>query len=53
MRTQVMTHAIIKSNGAVTQIGRGYIMRPAVNFKGGEIRWLPERMKEGVAVGKN
>lgn len=53
MRAQVMTHAIIKSNGAVTRIGRGCILHPAVNFKGGTIKWYPDKLKEGVTVGKN
>lgn len=53
MQTQILTSAVTKSNGVVTQIGRGYIAQPKTNFKGGAVKWYPDKMKEGVPDGKD
>ena len=53
MQTQILTSAVTKSNGVVTQIGRGYIAQPKTNFKGGEVKWYQDKTKEGVVGGKN
>ena len=53
MQTQILTSAVTKSNGVVTQIGRGYIAQPKTNFKGGEVKWYQDKLKEGVVGGKN
>lgn len=45
MKTQILTSAVRKSNGVVTQIGRGCIMKPVTNFKGGTVKWYPDKMK--------
>lgn len=47
MKTQILTSAVRKSNGVVTQIGRGYIAQPKINFKGGTVKWYPDKLKEG------
>lgn len=48
MSTQILTSAVKKTNGAVTQIGRGYIMQPRTNFKGGAVKWYADKLKESV-----
>lgn len=45
MNTQILTSAVKRNNGAVTQIGRGYIMQPRTNFKGGTVKWYQDKLK--------
>lgn len=48
MNTQILTIAVKRNNGVVTQIGRGYIMQPRTNFQGGAVKWYPDKLKETV-----
>lgn len=53
MQTQILTSAVTKSNGVVTQIGRGYIMQPATRSQGGEVKWYQDKLKKGVTIDKD
>ncbi len=48
MSTQILTSAVKKTNGAVTQIGRGYIIQPRTNFQGGAVKWYQDKPKTTV-----
>ena len=43
MKKQTLTSVIDKTNGAT--IAHGYIMQPATKFKGGTVKWYPDKMK--------
>lgn len=43
MKRSILTCAVKKTNGVVTQIGRGYIMQPEIHFQGGEVKWYPDK----------
>lgn len=53
MQTQILTSAVTKSNGVVTQIGRGYILQPETYFRGGEVKWYQDKPKKGATVDKD
>ena len=53
MKRSILTCAIKKSNGVVTQIGRGYILQPETHFRGGEVKWYQDKPKKGATVDKD
>lgn len=46
MQKQTIEFAIVQKNGVVAQIGRSGIIQPKPNFKGGSIKWHPDKPKE-------
>lgn len=48
MNTQILTIAVKRNNGVVTQIGRGYITQPRTNFKGGAVKRCQDKPKTTV-----
>lgn len=44
MKRSILTCAVKKTNGVVTQIGRGYIMQSVANCKGGAVKWYPDKL---------
>ena len=48
MKRSILTCAVKKTNGVVTQIGRGYILQPETHFRGGEVKWYQDKQKETV-----
>ena len=53
MQTQILTSAVTKSNGVVTQIGRGYIMQPETHFQDGKVKWYRDKLKEEITIDKD
>ena len=46
-KKQALQFAVVKdSKGVVQQIGRGAILQPKPNFKGGTISWYQDRQKQ-------
>ena len=43
---QTVEFATVTKNGVVQKIGRSSILQPKTNFKGGSIKWYPDRPKE-------
>lgn len=33
-------------NGNVQTVGKSFVLQPKTQFKGGEIKWLPDKLKE-------
>lgn len=46
MKTQTIEFAVVRKNGIITQIGRTGINQPKTNFKGGSIKWYPDKPKQ-------
>ena len=46
MKTQTVEFAVVRKKGIITQIGRTGIDQPKTNFKGGSIKWYPDKLKE-------
>lgn len=45
MHKQTVEFAITRKNGNITKIGRTYINQPKTNFKGGSIKFYPDKPK--------
>lgn len=45
MKKQTIEFAVITDNNVVSKIGRVTITQPKPQFKGGSIKWLPEKVK--------
>ena len=46
MQKQTVEFAITHKNGVITRIGRTGINQPETNFKGGTIKWYPDKLKQ-------
>lgn len=46
MKTAVQ-FATVTEKGVVKQIGRSVVLVPKTNFKGGSIKWAPDKYKSG------
>ena len=46
MQKQTVEFAVTRKNGNITQIGRTGINQPKTNFKGGTIKWYPDKLKQ-------
>ena len=46
MQKQTVEFATTQKNGVITRIGRTGINQPKTNFKGGTIKWYPDKPKQ-------
>ena len=47
MKRTTVEFATVVKNGVVTKIGRSVVLAPKPNFKGGSVKWAPEKYKPG------
>ena len=46
-KKQTMQFAVVKGkDGVIQQIGKGAILQPKPNFKGGSIKWYEDKPKQ-------
>lgn len=46
-KKQTMQFAVVKdSKGVIQQIGKGAILQPKPNFKGGSIKWYEDKPRQ-------
>lgn len=43
---QTVEFATVTKNGIVQKIGKSSILQPKTNFKGGTVKWYPDRPKK-------
>lgn len=46
MQKQTVEFAITHKNGVITRIGRTSLNQPKINFKGGSVKWYPDKPKQ-------
>ena len=46
MNKQTVQFATVTENNAISKVGRSVITQPRTNFKGGSVKWHPDRMKQ-------
>lgn len=42
MKKQTVEFAVETKNGCINRIGKSFVNTPAVNFKGGEVKWFDD-----------
>lgn len=45
-RKQMMQYAVVTQNGIVEKVGKSTIYQPKTNFKGGQINWYKDKLKQ-------
>ena len=45
MKRTTVEFATVVKNGVVTKIGRSVVLAPKPNFKGGSVKWAPDKLK--------
>ena len=46
MRKQTVEFAVTRKNGIITRIGRTGINQPKTNFKGGTVKFYPDKPRQ-------
>lgn len=45
MKKQTIEFATVINNGVIQKVGRGSVLQPRTNFKGGSVKWYEDKKK--------
>lgn len=46
MNKQTVQFATVIENNIISRVGQSVITQPRINFKGGSVKWYPDKMKQ-------